>query len=287
MSDVTISFEFFPPRTLAAEGQFWSTLAKLERHEPDFASVTYGAGGSSHAETLEVLERVARKTSIPMVGHLTCVGQSREETDRVIHAYKDAGVRGIVALRGDMPEPGMAYEAHPEGYKDTPELVAAIKEIGDFDVSVSAYPEPHPDSPDTGHDIELLKRKVEAGADRALTQFCFVNESIVSLRDAAATAQIDVPIVPGVLPVTNFKGTARMAQRCGASVPQWLADRYEGVEDDPQVSRMLAAVIASEQVNYLHREGFEQFHLYTLNRPEIATTICQLLGVTPVAEIAA
>jgi methylenetetrahydrofolate reductase (NADPH) len=287
MSDVTISFEFFPPRTLAAEGQFWSTLAKLERHKPDFASVTYGAGGSSHEETLEVLERVARKTSIPMVGHLTCVGQSRAETDRVIHAYKEAGVKGIVALRGDMPEPGMRYEAHPDGYKDTPELVAAIKAIGDFDVSVSAYPEPHPDSPDTAHDLELLKRKIDAGADRALTQFCFVNESIVSLRDAAAAAGIEVPIVPGVLPVTNLKGTTRMAERCGASVPQWLADRYSGVEDDPQVSRMLAAVIASEQVNYLHGEGFDQFHLYTLNRPEIATTICQLLGVTPVTELAA
>ena len=287
MSDVTISFEFFPPRTLAAEGQFWSTLAKLERHEPDFASVTYGAGGSSHVETLEVLERVTRKTSIPMVGHLTCVGQSREETNRVIHAYKDAGVKGIVALRGDMPEPDMTYEPHPDGYRDTPELVAAIKEIGDFDVSVSAYPEPHPDSPDTAHDLELLKRKVDAGADRALTQFCFENGRIVSLRDEAAAAGIDVPIVPGVLPVTNLKGTARMARRCGASIPQWLADRYEGVEDDPQVSRMLAAVIASEQVKFLHDEGFDQFHLYTLNRPEIATTICQLLGVTPATEIAA
>ena len=149
MGDVTISFEFFPPRTLAAEGQFWSTLAQLERHQPDFASVTYGAGGSSHEETLEVLERVARKTSIPMAGHLTCVGQSREETDRVIHAYKDAGVKGIVALRGDMPEPGTAPEAHAGGYKDTPELVAAIKEIGDFDVSVSAYPGAPSDSPDS------------------------------------------------------------------------------------------------------------------------------------------
>lgn len=287
MPDVTVSFEFFPPRTLAAEGQFWSTLSKLERHQPDFASVTYGAGGSSHAETLEILERVTRKTSIPMVGHLTCVGQSRAETNAVIRAYEETGVRGIVALRGDMPEPGMAYEPHPDGYRDTPELVAAIKRIGDFDVSVSAYPEAHPDSPSMAHDLELLKRKVDAGADRALTQFCFVNERIVRLRDEASAAGINVPIVPGLLPVTNLRGTARMAQRCGASIPQWLTDRYEGVEDDLQISRMLAAVHAADQVHYLHGQGFDQFHIYTLNRPEIATTICQLLGVTSAVQVAA
>lgn len=282
MSDIAVSFEFFPPRTLDAEGMFWSTLARLDRYDPSFVSVTYGAGGSSREATTDVLARAAKKTSIEMAGHLTCVGQTKAETNAVIEEYWDKGVQRIVALRGDMPEPGTAYAPHPAGYQHTPELVRAIKEIAPFDVSVSAYPETHPDSPSLEHDLRLLSQKADAGADRAITQFCFDTEKIVALRDAADALGISIPIVPGILPVTNFAGTSRIAGRCGASIPESLARRYSGTENDPETARMLAAIVAAEQVEFLRREGFEQFHLYTLNRPEIAVALCHSLGAQPV-----
>lgn len=276
-----VSFEFFPPKTPEMEETLWRSIRRLEPLQPEFVSVTYGAGGSTRERTHATVKRILEETTLEPVAHLTCVGASRSEVNDVIRAYWDAGIRHIVALRGDMPELGAPYQPHPDGYQSTPELIEGIRKFGDFDVIVSAYPEKHPESPSLDADIELLKRKVDAGATRAITQFVFDTDKHVRFLEKARKAGIEVPIVPGIMPTTNFKGTKRMANRCGASIPQWLEDYYVGLDDDLGTRKLIAAYVAAEQVNRLRGYGFDRFHFYTLNQADLTFAICHVLGLRP------
>jgi methylenetetrahydrofolate reductase (NADPH) len=278
---IGVSFEFFPPKTAQMEEQLWRAVTRLAPLSPDFVSVTYGAGGSTRDRTHATVKRIVEETHLRPAAHLTCVAAARREVDEVVRGYWDAGVRHIVALRGDMPELGAAYAAHPHGYASTPELIQGIKAIGDFAVSVSCYPERHPDSPSLEHDVELLKRKVDAGACRAIGQFCFDNDTLARFRDRAVAAGVNVPIVPGLMPTTNFKGIQRMAGRCGASIPAWLARLYEGLDDDPESRRIVAANVLAEQVQELAAHGFDKFHFYTLNQADLTYATCRMLGLQP------
>jgi len=277
----SVSFEFFPPRTPEMEENLWRAIRRLEPLRPEFVSVTYGAGGSTRERTHATVKRIVQETTLTPAAHLTCVGASRDEVNDVIRSYWEAGVRHIVALRGDMPELGAAYKPHPQGYQSTPELVAGIKQIAGFEVSVSAYPEGHPESPSFEADIELLKRKVDAGATRAITQFAFDTERHARFLEAVRRAGIEVPIVPGIMPTTNFKGTKRMAERCGASIPKWLDDYYIGLDDDLETRKLIAAYVAAEQVNRLRAYGFDRFHFYTLNQADLTFAICHVIGLRP------
>ncbi len=276
-----VSFEFFPPRTPEALERFRATLERLAPLEPAFASVTYGAGGSTRDATLEALREIGERTSIPPAGHLTCVGAPRAEVDATIRDYWEAGIRHIVALRGDMPELGSSFVAHPDGYQGSVELVAAIRAVAPFEVSVSAYPETHPDSRSPATDMELLARKAAAGATRAITQFCLVNEQIARLRDRVDAAGIAIPIVPGIMFSPNLEGLARMASRCGTTIPSSYAERFEGLDDDPGTRRLISAMLAVAQIEWLRREGFEEFHLYTLNQAEAIVAACRIADLTP------
>jgi len=276
-----VSFEFSPPKTDEAEEKLWDAIKRLEPLAPAFVSVTYGAGGSTRERTHHTVQRIVRETSLKPAAHLTCVAHSRGEIDDVVRAYWDAGIRHIVALRGDMPNMTGAYQAHADGYQSTPELIAGIRKIGDFEVSVSFYPERHPDSPSHGHDIDLLKAKMDAGASRALGQFCFDNDATARFRDDAAKAGIAIPVVPGIMPSTNFTGVARMAGRAGASIPEWLAKAYEGLEDDVETRRIIAAAVLADQVQQLRARGFHQFHFYTLNQANLTYAAARLLGIRP------
>jgi methylenetetrahydrofolate reductase (NADPH) len=277
-----VSFEFSPPRTEAAERTLWETVTRLTPLHPSFFSVTYGAGGSTRQRTHETVARLKSETGIDAAAHLTCVAATREEIDAVARAYWDAGIRHIVALRGDPPSGmGGKYSAHPGGYENAAALVAGLKRIGDFQISVAGYPEKHPDSPDATADLENLKRKVDAGADRCITQFFFDADDFLRFRDSAAAAGIHVPIVPGIMPVTNFQGITRMAGLCGARVPAWLAEMFQGLDDDLETRRMIAATVAGDLCRRLHAEGVDQFHFYTLNRADLTFAICHLLGVRP------
>ncbi|MBX3488657.1 MAG: methylenetetrahydrofolate reductase [NAD(P)H] [Parvibaculum sp.] len=280
-----VSFEFFPPKTPEMEQTLWRSIRRLEPLQPEFVSVTYGAGGSTRERTHATVKRILDETTLEPVAHLTCVGATRAEVNDVIRAYWDAGIRHIVALRGDMPELGAPYRPHPEGYQSTPELIAAIRKIGDFDVIVSAYPEKHPESVSLDADIELLKKKVDAGATRAITQFVFDTEKHVRFLEKTQKAGISVPIVPGIMPTTNFKGTKRMAERCGASIPQWLEDYYIGLDDELETRKLIAAYVAAEQVNRLRAYGFDRFHFYTLNQADLTFAICHVLGLRPQAAL--
>jgi methylenetetrahydrofolate reductase (NADPH) len=276
-----VSFEFFPPRTVEMETQLWNAIGRLAPLKPHFVSVTYGAGGSTRDRTHATVKRLVEETGLAPAAHLTCVGASRADVDSVIRDYWDAGVRHIVALRGDMPEQGQAYRAHAGGYRSTAELVAGIRAIAPFEISVSAYPEKHPDSPSADHDIDILKAKIDAGATRAITQFAFDGPVFARFRDRAIAAGISIPIVPGLMPTTNFKGVARMAARCGASVPAWLAALYDGLDADPESRKLVASAVLVEQARVLKAEGFEQFHFYTLNQAELTLTVCNILGIRP------
>jgi len=277
----TVSFEFFPPRSAAAEQQLWSVVDRLAPLAPSFVSVTFGAGGSTRDATLETLRAIGARTTLRPAGHLTCVGRSREDVDATIRDYWNAGVRHIIALRGDMPTLGEPFVADPEGYAGSPELVAAVRAIAPFEVSVSAYPEVHPESRSLAGDLELLARKVDAGATRAITQFCFVTERVARLRECIDRAGINVPIVPGIMPATNFAAVSRMARLCGATIPNWLAQRFEGLDDDPQTRALIAAIIAARQIEELRCEGFDEFHFYTLNQADVVAAVCRLLDVEP------
>jgi methylenetetrahydrofolate reductase (NADPH) len=277
----SVSFEFFPPRSAAAEAQLWSVVDRLTPLAPSFVSVTYGAGGSSRDATLETLRAISAQTTLRPAGHLTCVGRSRDDVDATIREYWDAGVRHVVALRGDMPTLGEPFVPDPEGYAGSPELVSAIRRIAPFEVSVSAYPEVHPESRSLAGDLELLARKVDAGATRAITQFCFLTDRVARFRDCVDRAGINVPIVPGIMPATNFAAVARMARLCGATIPSWLAERFDGLDDDPQTRALIAAIIAARQIEELRCEGFEQFHFYTLNQADVVTAVCRLLDLEP------
>jgi methylenetetrahydrofolate reductase (NADPH) len=276
---IKASFEFFPPKTPEMEENLWRAVRRLEPLKPSFVSVTYGAGGSTRDRTHNTVKRIVEETSLAPAAHLTCVGARRSEIDDVVRGYWDAGIRHIVALRGDMPVAGAAYCAAEDGYASTPELIEAIKRIAPFEVSVSAYPERHPDSASLDHDVELLKRKVEAGAGRAIGQFCFDIDAISHLRDRAGDAGIAVPIVPGLMPTTNFKGVQRMAKLCGARIPDWLARLYEGLDQDPESRKIIAAAVLAEQVGQLRARGFDQFHFYTLNQADLTYAACRILGL--------
>jgi methylenetetrahydrofolate reductase (NADPH) len=283
---ISVSFEFFPPKTAEMEAQLWSAIRKLAPLRPEFVSVTYGAGGSTRDRTHATVKRIIEETELKPAAHLTCVAASREEIDSVARDYWSAGVRHVVALRGD-PEEGARYAAHPQGYQSTPEMIAGIRAVAPFEITVSAYPEKHPDSPSLDWDTELLKRKIAAGASRAITQFVFDADILARFRDAMRAAGIAAPIVPGLMPTTNFKGVQRMASRCGAAIPPALARRYEGLENDLEGRKRVAASVLTEQVMALTKLGFDKFHFYTLNQADLTYDVCRMLGLTPARESAA
>ncbi len=277
---VKVSFEFFPPKTDEMETALWSSIERLAPLGPSFVSVTYGAGGSTRERTHNTVARIVEETHLKPAAHLTCVAATRAEVGEVVSAYWNAGVRHIVALRGD-PAGGLgtAYEAHPGGYAQTSDLVEGIRRIGDFEVSVSAYPEKHPEAPSLDADIDALKAKVDAGATRAITQFFFDNDHYLRFLDKVRARGIDVPIVPGILPVQNFKTAASFAARTGASVPDWLAARFEGLDHDLETRKLIAAAVAAEQVLDLVDRGVSEFHFYTMNRADLVYAVCHLLGL--------
>jgi methylenetetrahydrofolate reductase (NADPH) len=279
---IRVSFEFFPPKTEEMERSLWEAIERLAPLAPNFVSVTYGAGGSTRERTHSTVRRILQETPLTPAAHLTCVAATRVEIDTVIHAYKDAGVRHIVALRGD-PTGGVGekYAPHPGGYLNGADLVAGIKRIGGFEVSVSAYPEKHPDSPSVEADIDMLKAKVDAGATRAMTQFFFENDCYFRYLDRVRARGIHIPIVPGILPVQNFKQTKNFAARCGATVPAWLAQRFDGLDEDVATRKLIAAAVAAEQVLDLVERGVTDFHFYTMNRADLVYAICHLLGLRP------
>jgi methylenetetrahydrofolate reductase (NADPH) len=284
--DIQVSFEFFPPKTETMAETLWSSIQTLAPLQPRFVSVTYGAGGSTRERTHDTIERILKETALTPAAHLTCVGASREEIDAVAKDYWDLGVRNIVALRGDSPEPGVKYQPHSAGYRDAVELVAGLKAVAPFDISVAAYPEVHPDSSSRKFDLENLKRKVDAGADRAITQFFFSSDCFFRFRDEAAAAGIDAEIVPGILPISNVATTRRFAEMCGASIPPWLDALFEGLDDLPAARQLIAATVAAELAGQLYAGGVRHFHFYTLNRAELSYAICHLLGVRAQRETA-
>jgi methylenetetrahydrofolate reductase (NADPH) len=272
-----VSFEFFPPKTDMMEEKFWESISKLAPLHPSFVSVTYGAGGSTRERTL-----ITATTGVESAAHLTCVGASRDEVDAVVRLYQAAGVNRIVALRGDPPEGvGKPFVPHPQGYRNAADLVAGIRAIGDFDITVAAYPEKHPQSPSWDADIDNLKRKFDAGADRAITQMFFENDDYFRFVERAQRAGITAPIVPGIQPIHSFKQISGFAARCGASIPSWLAERFDGLEDDPETHALVASAVAAEQVVELVDEGITEFHFYTLNRSNLVLALARLLGVRP------
>ena len=277
--DLEVSFEFFPPKTEKMEETLWNSGKALEPLGPRFVSVTYGAGGSTRERTHQTVERIQRDTSLNAAAHLTCVEASKDEIHQVAEAYWASGVRHIVALRGDMPQAGAAFEAHPQGYANAAELVAGLKKLHPFEVSVAAYPECHPDSANLAADLDNLKRKLDAGASRAITQFFFSPEAFFKFRDAAADAGIDAEIVPGILPISNVAQTRKFAGMCGAEIPQWMDRLFEGLDDHPDARQLVAATIAAEMCRKLYAGGVRNFHFYTLNRAELSFAICHLLGM--------
>ncbi len=277
---VAVSFEFFPPKTSEMEEALWQSIQRLAPLQPHFVSVTYGAGGTTRQRTHSTVARILEETQLRPAAHLTCIGASRAEIDEVVRDYWDIGVRHIVALRGDPPAGvGAKYEPHPDGYQTSADLVAGIKRIGDFEITVSAYPEKHPEAMSFDQDIDALKAKIDAGATRAITQFFFENDCYLRYLDKVRGRGIDIPIVPGLVPVQNFKQTASFATRTGASVPAWLASRFEGLEDDPATRRLVAAAVAAEQALDLVDRGVRDFHFYTMNKADLVFAICHLLGL--------
>lgn len=280
--DISVSFEFFPPASEKMEQTLWAAIEKLAPLAPNFVSVTYGAGGSTRERTHATIKRILKETSLTPAAHLTCVGATKAEVDAVVKEYWDEGVRHIVALRGDAPKGVDHYTPHPGGYQNAADLVEGIKKIGDFEISVACYPETHPDSPSLVADLENLKQKIDAGASRAITQFFFETDHYFRFLDHARSYGIDVPIVPGILPVTNVKQLKRFASICGMAVPAWLGDLFEGLDDHPETRNLVAATVAGEMVKRLNAGGVTDFHFYTLNRASLAYAICHLLGLRPV-----
>ncbi|ARP97959.1 methylenetetrahydrofolate reductase [NAD(P)H] [Pseudorhodoplanes sinuspersici] len=283
-----VSFEFFPPKTEEMERSLWEAIERLAPISPHFVSVTYGAGGSTRERTHATVKRMLDETALTPAAHLTCVDATRDDVDAVVQNYREIGVRHIVALRGD-PTSGVGahYAPHPGGYQNAADLVAGIRRIGDFEVSVSAYPEKHPDSRDTEVDLDMLKAKVDAGATRAITQFFFDNDLYFSYLDRVRARGINIPIVPGIVPVQNFKQVRNFAERCGTSIPRWLAQRFDGLDDDVATRKLVAAAVAAEQVLDLVDRGVTDFHFYTMNRADLVYAVCHLLGLRPALKEAA
>ena len=277
--DIQVSFEFFPPKTEKMEEILWESVKTLEPLAPRFVSVTYGAGGSTRERTHATVARIVRETSIPAAAHLTCVNATRDEVDAIARSYWEVGVRHIVAIRGDPPEQGAKFAPHPGGYANAAELVAGLKKVAPFEISVAAFPECHPDSPSVEADLDNLKRKVDAGANRATTQFFFDPECFFRYLDKVAAAGIDIEILPGIMPVTNFAAISRMAAINGTKVPDWVGRLFEGLDDLPAARQLVAATIAAELCAQLYAGGVRHFHFYTLNRAELSYAICHLLGV--------
>jgi methylenetetrahydrofolate reductase (NADPH) len=282
--DINVSFEFFPPKTEKMEEALWSAIRRLEPLRPKFVSVTYGAGGSTRERTHNTVARLAKETALVPAAHLTCVAATKGEVNEVASAYKQAGVRHIVALRGD-PSAGVGtkYTPHPGGYANAAELVAGLRDVGDFELSVAGYPEKHPESASVAADLDNLKAKVDAGASRVITQFFFDNAHYLRFLEAARAKGIWAPIVPGIVPIHNFKQVSGFAGRCGAVIPSWMARRFEGLDSDVQTTHLVAAAVAAEQVMDLVDQGIRQFHFYTLNRADLVYAICHLLGLRPQA----
>jgi methylenetetrahydrofolate reductase (NADPH) len=280
--DIEVSFEFFPPKTDKMEQQLWSSIERLAPLAPEFVSVTYGAGGSTRERTHATVARILKETPLRPAAHLTCVNASKADVDEVAKAYWDAGVRHIVALRGDPPDGvGATYQPYPGGYANAAALVAGVKKIGAFEVSVAGYPEKHPESQTLQADIDNLKAKVDAGADRVITQFGFDNAYFLRFLERARAAGIWIQIIPGLVPIHNFRQVAGFAVKAGASVPAWMARRFEGIEDDAATTHLVAAAVATEQAMDLVDEGVKSFHFYTLNRADLVYAICHLLGLRP------
>jgi len=284
--DVAVSFEFFPPKSEKMEAQLWDAVTQLKPLAPSFVSVTYGAGGSTRERTHATVARIIAEAGLPAAAHLTCVAASKADIREVAEQYWDAGVRHIVALRGDAGEPGAPFTPHPEGYASAAELVAGLKDIADFEISVAAYPETHPDAVSSAADIDNLKRKLDAGASRAISQFFFSAETFFAFRDRCAAAGIAAPILPGILPVTNVAQARKFAGACGAAIPAWMDGLFEGLDEKPAARQLVAATVAAELCRRLYAGGVRDFHFYTLNRPELAYAICHLLGKRPVGEAA-
>jgi methylenetetrahydrofolate reductase (NADPH) len=283
--DVTVSFEFFPPKTPEMEATLWSSIERLAPLNPSFVSVTYGAGGSTRERTHNTVKRIVQETDLKPAAHLTCVSATKEEIDQVIQDYWDAGVRHIVSLRGDPPEGiGEKYEPYPGGYVNASDLTEGIKRIGDFEVSVGCYPEKHPESASYDDDIDLLKKKIDHGATRAITQFFFEPDIYFRYLERARKAGIDIPIVPGVMPVLNFNAVKRMSSKVDASIPDWLEERFAGLEDDPETRKLVSAAVTAELCEALKAGGADHFHFYTLNRAELTFAICHILGIRPEGE---
>ena len=286
VSGITVSFEFFPPKNEADES-FWRTIAKLETVHPQFVSVTYGAGGTTRDRTLKTVARIAAETSLKPAAHLTCVGASKDEVNDVVRDFHAAGVRHILALRGDPPGGvGTRFAPHPDGYRNAADLVRGIRDQGDFEISVTAYPERHPESVSIEEDLAFMADKAEHGASRAISQFFFHNAFFLRLRDRITARGIDIELVPGILPITSFARVSEFAAKCGAHVPPALAQRFHGLDDEPETRNLVAAMVAAEQVAALRREGVNHFHFYTLNRADLVYAICRVLGLGSVAEAA-
>ena len=281
--DCEISFEFFPPKTEKMEEQLWDSVVTFAPLAPRFVSVTYGAGGSTRERTHSTVARIARETSIPAAAHLTCVEATKSEIAEVAHAYWEAGVRHIVALRGDSPTADGRFTPYPDGYASAAELVEGLQKIHPFEISVSAYPETHPEAASAATDIDFLKRKLDAGASRAITQFFFEPETFFRFRDAVAAAGITAEIVPGIMPVSNFAAITRMSNMTGTAIPAWMAHLFEGLDDHPPARQLVAATIAAEMCRRLYAGGVRDFHFYTLNRAELSYALCHLLGKRPVS----
>jgi len=280
---VAVSFEFFPPKTEKMQESLWECVKRLEPLDPSFVSVTYGAGGSTRERTHETVVRIARETKLKPAAHLTCVGHSKAEVDDIARRYWDEGIRHIVALRGDAPEGTGKYQPTPGGYAYAADLVAGLKRIADFEISVAAYPEMHPDAPSADFDLDNLKRKIDAGATRAISQYFFDVDVYRRFMDKVRAAGITVPVLPGILPVTNFAQVQKFSAACGASVPAWMAKLFEGLDNDPETRKLVAATVAAEQCRALAADGVTDFHFYTLNRADLAYAISHILGVRPKA----
>jgi len=278
-NNVQVSFEFFPPHTEQMQETLWKSIQRLQPLAPSFVSVTYGADGSTRERTHDVVQRIVNETELTVAPHLTCVNASCGEIDDIAREYWDMGIRHLVALRGDAPAGTATYTPTPGGYPYAADLVAGLRKVADFDISVAAYPEVHPEAPSPEFDLDNLKRKLDAGASRAITQFFFETELFLNFRDRCAAAGIDSAIVPGILPITRFAQMTKFAAQCGTSVPDWLRERFEGLDDDPETRNLIAASVAIEQVRRLQAEGVDEFHFYTLNRSELTVAICHALGI--------